>query len=1035
MWKPVRLQGVGGASSVINATTHPAGKLDPWRRQVDCLFGLAINATPAAGTPGALATNPYDPSGQFTCAPTMQFSVDRLPLEATVGWDATLNGNLAEQLQEPSLMGAYEGAAITVLGKGVKFPAGSAPFGADTFPVGTLLLGQRDCLNPRGTANPYPGNFQCNPSSIDGLGLTNSSQGGGAIFAHAWTHNLEIANNRIYNNSGTLAGGISIGQGEFPGQYLQGGTTNSDPGSCMNNVGGANTQQPYCFNLNVNVHNNKIDLNSSLGDELFSSTPSGAGGVAFCTGADFYKFNNNWVCGNLSTGDGGGVVQMGFDYNGDIEHNQILFNESTNPTVPTNGGGILILGAPDTDPTCGVEPDQDCPPGTSDGTGPGLVINANLIRGNSAESGSGGGIRLHGVNGTELTFFPNNPNKWYSVSITNNIITNNVAGWDGAGISLQDAVSVNLINNTIMSNDTTASAGVLFNTLGAPLSSSPGTNCIQTGSTTTSCPQVAGVVALPHSPTLMVNLSGLPAITGGPNAGHRLNCANDKPNCDLFSNPALFNNVIWQNRSYYVGVGALSPQYQNNIVTLFNASGTAAPNQPQADATTANGAGSIITGGTGACPAASYWDIGVRGDTGPSNHGSGFTLTPRYSVITDAADYTAPGSHNTGSNPTVASQYCNGSRTPPELAAAGWQVPPGIADATVPNPPFTLTPTATVDEGNNWVNMSWGPLALSHPVTSTATNSVLLGNYVPTSTSSTIDYVPSSAGAPYNQAPTTDFFGNARKTDNAVDAGAVEFLAAASATSVSLSAPNGTAFASAAPGVSAANAPTLDFLLHNTGPGVFTIGGITVGAAPFTQTGAGTFPATAPNCGAALAVGANCTIRGRFRPTTAGTFTGAVTVTGTGPGGTAVTVTGSPLTITGSTVQGAITFSLAGTSTTGVTLVTTGTVGAITCTAAVPCVNFGPHSATATTKSAALTLTNTGTAALNFTTGNTAGGGGGRFLKPADSCTGTLAVNAACSITVTFAQTPTTSTTVRNGNLTVRDNAAGAPQVVGLTGN
>jgi hypothetical protein len=29
---------------------------------------------------------------------------------------------------------------------------------------------------------------------------------------------------------------------------------------------------------------------------------------------------------------------------------------------------------------------------------------------------------------------------WNSVTVTNNIITNNVAGWDGAGISLQDAL-------------------------------------------------------------------------------------------------------------------------------------------------------------------------------------------------------------------------------------------------------------------------------------------------------------------------------------------------------------------------------------------------------------------------------------------------------------------------------------------------------------------------------------------------------------------------------------------------------------------
>ena len=46
MWKPVRLQGVGAASSVINANTHPAGKIEPWRRQVNCLFGLALDGTP-----------------------------------------------------------------------------------------------------------------------------------------------------------------------------------------------------------------------------------------------------------------------------------------------------------------------------------------------------------------------------------------------------------------------------------------------------------------------------------------------------------------------------------------------------------------------------------------------------------------------------------------------------------------------------------------------------------------------------------------------------------------------------------------------------------------------------------------------------------------------------------------------------------------------------------------------------------------------------------------------------------------------------
>src|SRR5438445_293719 len=100
MWKPVRLQGVGAASSVINANTHPAGKLDDWRQRVTCLFGLGLNGSPTTWC-GACGSGWFG----FNATPNNP-QVDRLPLEATVGWDANLNGNLAELLQEPSLMGA-----------------------------------------------------------------------------------------------------------------------------------------------------------------------------------------------------------------------------------------------------------------------------------------------------------------------------------------------------------------------------------------------------------------------------------------------------------------------------------------------------------------------------------------------------------------------------------------------------------------------------------------------------------------------------------------------------------------------------------------------------------------------------------------------------------------------------------------------------------------------------------------------------------------------------------------------------------------
>ncbi len=382
MWKPVRLQGVGAATTIINANTQPAGKLDPWRQHVNCLFGLSLQGTPVT------ATNPYDPSGTVSCPGTgwnyfhafdgANATVDPLPAEPVIGWDATLNGNLAQLLQEPSLMGALEGAGITVLSKGVNFASpGIIGSTEGAFPTGTTLLtgpvtaagtyayGTGDtnplCHTSRAVAtNPFPSNYMCNPSSIDGLTITDSSQGGGGIFVHAYGHNLQIANNRINSNAGSLSGGINVGQGEFAPEYIQGSTTNLIPGSCVTSGVATGAQLPYCENLNVNIHHNNISLNSSTGDELFSSTPAGAGGISICTGSDYYKFNYNWVCGNLSSGDGGGVAHIGMSYNGDIEHNSILFNQSLNPTIPANGGGLLVMGSPDIAPPCGATTDQDC---------------------------------------------------------------------------------------------------------------------------------------------------------------------------------------------------------------------------------------------------------------------------------------------------------------------------------------------------------------------------------------------------------------------------------------------------------------------------------------------------------------------------------------------------------------------------------------------------------------------------------------------------------------------------------------------------
>jgi hypothetical protein len=347
----------------------------------------------------------------------------------------------------------------------------------------------------------YPSNFLCNPSRIDGITFTNSSQGGGGIFLHGWNHNMEVSNNRVFGNAGTLTGGITVGQVEVPD-----GTIAAD----------GFTQQPFAYNTNVKVHHNAVTSNASYGDEINSTTPSSAGGVTFCSGADNYKFDYNWVCGNISSGDGGGVAHFGFSYFGEMSHNWVLFNQSNNPTLPTYGGGIIVQGVPPDGTFCeNSATDLDCAPQLSDGAGPGIKIDSNLIVGNTAESGKGGGLRLQSVNGTDVARSPTNPSRWYQVSVTNNIIANNVAGWAGGGVSIQDAVYVNFINNTVVSNDSTASAGVLFNTAAASQANvPPPTNCTTVGAETTCDPvttstyQPAGLETARHTQNLLGAFNG-----------------------------------------------------------------------------------------------------------------------------------------------------------------------------------------------------------------------------------------------------------------------------------------------------------------------------------------------------------------------------------------------------------------------------------------------------------------------------------------------------------------------------------------------
>jgi hypothetical protein len=799
MWKPVRLQGVGAESVTVNADAHPAGKIDAWRRQVDCLFGLTLQGRPVLSD-GAFSGQTFDPSGAYTCPVSMQQRVDRIPFEAIVGWDATGNGNLAQMLQEPTLMGAYEGAGITVLGRGIRIPANSTDFwgasNAGGFPAGYEYLTTADCGSASKTqldGRDYgTSNYLCNPSRIDGISVINSSQGGGAIFIHGWNHNIEVANTRVHGNHGTLTGGITIGNGEFPDPSIVGGDTPPVPGQPATGLVDGE-QAGYGFNRSVNVHHNAVTDNLSVGDSLYAGTPSAAGGVTFCTGADSYKFNYNWVCGNMSSGDAGGVAHSGFINDGTIAHNWIIFNQSQNPTIPTNGGGLGVLGAsPDRtlpDGTeCGGVTDQDCPPGLPEGTGRNLLIDANLLLGNSAESGTGGGLRLQMVNGQDVIALPRNPSRWNDVTVTNNIIANNVAGWDGGGVSLQDALRVRFVNNTVISNDTTASAGVLFNTLGAPLASVPPPGCNPGSDPNATCPptaystdQPSGFVTMPNTPNMNAEMAALPggvaSVTCPSGYGYTGN------QCRQVSLPLLTNNLFWQNRSFHIGVAPVAAGRQQAVVTLYpsldqgvvtGSCPISGVGDPDTTTTPINRSNSPV-----------YWDIGVRGDTTQTpSSGSGFRLAPSFSILTNAADY--PGASNAAQNPAVVAKYCNGARIPPEHCAGvsptdtvgqaqcrGFNAPPGHSESTGLYPVFTVSqivPSATVDEGNNWINLTYGPLSLSNAAQYTAKNTALapLGDYSITAAS------PALSAATSTGAPDHDFFGNPRPQGSGFDIGAVE---------------------------------------------------------------------------------------------------------------------------------------------------------------------------------------------------------------------------------------------------------------------
>jgi IPT/TIG domain-containing protein len=317
-----------------------------------------------------------------------------------------------------------------------------------------------------------------NNAQIDGFRISSgigiertgvADKQGGAVYLHAYAKHMRISNNLVQGSFGAEGGGIILGRPYVDNLDVPGGQSQRD------------NENDF-----VRIDHNRV-LNNG-GARL-------AGGIALFNGANDYTIEDNVICGNYSAEYGAGISHFGMS-SGVIRRNDILFNYAFD-----EGGGIMVAGE---------EPNNINQ--LSAGTG-NVSIDRNRLEGNVSND-DGGGIRLLApVAG--------------HISMTNNMVVSNIATDAGGGIALDDALDVDIVNNTVADNVSTATAEDADRTSCSPP---------QFGT----CPHGAGIVSELHSDAL------LEAIDDGEFDCGAVNCADD------FTNPALFNNVIWKNEAFHL---------------------------------------------------------------------------------------------------------------------------------------------------------------------------------------------------------------------------------------------------------------------------------------------------------------------------------------------------------------------------------------------------------------------------------------------------------------------------------------------------
>ena len=635
VWKRVRVQGYGAPATIINASmgAEPVRQAE-WRKNA---CDLVLNKGMAA----ALLPGQTVPANMSAC----------------------LTGDTMDNA--PPIFATEEASGFFVLQKPL---SGSAARLAN----GPFVTGS-------GNAAPVLA------LQIDGFTISGADTGGG-IVANGNAIQLQISNNRITGNQGLYNGGIRIGHAGLLG---------------------ADGQPTNANNLLVNIHHNEILKNgNTAGDES-----GGGGGISIYTGARGYRVAYNYIAGNYSTGDGGGMAHVGnngeyrfsanatarnllinqdnrtvgallnpnqVSYASQINNNEFRHNQSFNQAKSVQGGGLAVVGVVDPGPNNGI----------TLGTGS-VTILSNTFEGNLAGAGDGGGIALVGVNGTnDVVALGNKLLFWNRVDILNNVIVDNGAGVAGGGISLQDAINVNIVNNTVAFNDSYATAARAFQ--GGP-TLTDAANCANGTNTDPACLRIAqsvtqngaGITAYGNSPGLLQRFVDL-------GAASQLLAGNSR----WISDATLVNDVVFGNRSYHWRIDYSADQTTCSYSTSAPCFSLIGP-EPQ---TRAGNDIAVLFPPAGATP----------------------RLSPSYSVFTaqNAADGTTGSNNRAGASGDFRSPYALGSNgSLAQLIYALEQTVVLGAPVLEVQEPTVATTAAAFDEGGNFIDVRFGPLTRGANVT------------------------------------------------------------------------------------------------------------------------------------------------------------------------------------------------------------------------------------------------------------------------------------------------------------------------------